>query len=61
MLSNSLIEESGAKKWYFVKAAFLSQESTEGNFFWQVLEGIIKMTNYSKEDQEFTQGMFITG
>ncbi len=61
MIPNHLLEASGAKKLNFPKESFLFQEGTDANFYWQVLEGTVKMANYSKEGQEFTQGMFQPG
>lgn len=61
MLPNPLLEESGAKKLHFAKDVFLFHEGTEAGFYWQVYEGTVKMANYSKEGQEFTQGMFKAG
>ena len=61
MLPNKILEASGAKKIHFPKDAFLFREGAEANFYWQVLEGTVKMANYSREGQEFTQGMFKEG
>ena len=61
MLPTSLLEASGAKKLHYSKDTFLFREGTDANFYWQVLEGTVKMANYSREGQEFTQGMFKEG
>lgn len=61
MLAETLLEVAGAKKLHFPKDTFLFHEGTEAGFYWQVQEGTIKMANYSKDGQEFTQGMFKAG
>lgn len=61
MLPESLLEEAGAKKLNYPKDTFLFQEGAEAGYYWQVLEGMVKMANYSREGQEFTQGIFKEG
>ncbi|WP_017730967.1 Crp/Fnr family transcriptional regulator [Nafulsella turpanensis] len=61
MLPTTLLEESGAKKLHFAKDVFLFNEGSEASFYWQVMDGSIKMANYSKDGQEFTQGIFKAG
>jgi len=61
MIEAAVLKSYGAKKTTLQKDEILFIEGERANFYWQILQGSIKMVNYSPDGQEFTQGLFYEG
>lgn len=57
----AILEHFGAKSILLNKSEILFPEGGPALFYYQVSRGIIKMNNYSRDGQEFVQGMFNDG
>ncbi|WP_417886495.1 Crp/Fnr family transcriptional regulator [Zunongwangia sp.] len=58
MIDEELLVEFGAKKIIFKKGDIIFSEGEPANNYYQISSGQVKMTNYSEEGKEFTQGIF---
>jgi CRP/FNR family cyclic AMP-dependent transcriptional regulator len=61
MINETLAQQFGATVLAFKKDDVVFYEGDEAKYFYQVLEGKVKMVTYSQEGQEFIQGMFEAG
>jgi CRP-like cAMP-binding protein len=61
MISKELLEKYGGKQVHLNKGAFLFYEGDPASNYYEVVEGSIKMVNFSEDGHEFTQGIFEKG
>lgn len=58
MIDLALLKRYGAVEKHLRQGEMLFQEGDEAVFFYQILKGSIKMSNYNDEGQESLQGIF---
>jgi len=58
MINENLLIEFGAKKAKFRKGDLIFSEAAPAINYYQISTGQVKMTNYSEDGKEFTQGIF---
>lgn len=61
MIQEALLHQYGAQLIHLKKEDVLFYEKAEANNYYQVVEGTLKMVNYSYDGQEFIQGLFNAG
>lgn len=61
MIDEKLLQQYGAQLIYLKKDDVLFYEKDEAVNYYQVVDGTVKMVNYSYEGQEFIQGLFNSG
>lgn len=58
MIDIALLKQYGAVEKRIVQGEMLFQEGDEAVFYYQILSGRVKMSNYNEEGQESLQGIF---
>ena len=58
MINEDLLLKFGAKKAKFKKGDLIFSEASPAINYYQISKGQVKMTNYSEDGKEFTQGIF---
>jgi len=58
MIDVELLIAAGAKSMELKKGEWVFRQGDHARFFFQVVSGQIKMSNFSEQGQEFVQGMF---
>jgi CRP-like cAMP-binding protein len=58
MIATELLEKYGALKKYFDKTAVIFEEGNLPAFYYQIVSGEVKMSNYNDDGREFIQGIF---
>lgn len=61
MITNKLLEESGAELVSYPKDTLLFQAGESPLYYFQLETGKLKMCNFNKEGKEFVQGIFKDG
>ena len=61
MVEVTILELFGARKKTYKKGAAVYNEGSPANFYFQVISGEVKMTNYNDDGKEFIQGIFSAG
>ncbi|WP_339712586.1 Crp/Fnr family transcriptional regulator [uncultured Kriegella sp.] len=61
MISEEVLAHFGAVEVHFKKDELIFSEGARADFFYQVLNGRVKMFNRTEEGKEFTQGIFKKG
>ena len=61
MISEEVLEHFGAIKIHLKKDDLIFTEGARADFFYQVLNGEVKMFNRTEQGKEFTQGIFKKG
>ncbi|MEP2024488.1 cyclic nucleotide-binding domain-containing protein, partial [Reichenbachiella sp.] len=61
MIKSSILLKAGAKKVQLDKGEWVFRQGDHALFYFQVLKGQIKMSNFSDQGQEFVQGLFSDG
>ncbi|MEP3389309.1 MAG: Crp/Fnr family transcriptional regulator [Reichenbachiella sp.] len=61
MIDPSSLEKAGAKKIHFKKGEWIFRQGDHALNYFQVVQGQVKMSNFSEQGQEFVQGMFTEG
>lgn len=61
MLPKEMLLSYGAQVVFYKKGEFLFRKNDYAHYYFQVLEGAIKMNNYSGNGREFIQGIFKEG
>jgi CRP-like cAMP-binding protein len=61
MINTELLEKYGGRQIDLSKGAFLFYEGELALNYFEVVEGSVKMVNFSDDGQEFTQGIFEKG
>jgi len=61
LISNNIALQYGASVLALKKDDVLFHEGEPANFFYQIVEGSVKMITYSQDGQEFIQGLFHEG
>ena len=58
MIDSLILKQYGAVEKHLQRGEMLFQEGDQAIFFYQILEGRMKMSNYNDEGQETLQGVF---
>lgn len=58
MINKNLLIEFEAEEKIFQKGDRIFSEQDHARYYFQILEGVVKMNNYSEEGKEFIQGIF---
>lgn len=58
MIATELLEKYGALKKVFDKMAVIFEEGNLPAYYYQILSGEVKMSNYNDDGREFIQGIF---
>lgn len=58
MISETLLEKYGGVKFTVNKGDWIFREGDHARFFFQIVQGEVKMSNYSSNGKEFVQGIF---
>lgn len=58
MILVDLLRQYGATEKHLGKGEHLFMEGEAASYYYEVLEGEVKMNNYSEEGKEFIQGIF---
>jgi len=58
MINKNLLIEFGAEEKSFQKNERIFSEQDYARYYFQVLEGVVKMNNYNEDGKEFIQGIF---
>jgi len=61
MISIELLKKYGAVEKRIPKGQVLFKEGDKAVFYYQILEGVVKMNNYNEEGREIIQGIFRAG
>jgi len=61
MISIELLRKYGAVEKRITKGQVLFKEGDKAVFYYQILEGVVKMNNYNEEGREIIQGIFRDG
>ncbi|MEA5257860.1 Crp/Fnr family transcriptional regulator [Arcicella aquatica] len=61
MIPPAILEKFGATRKILVKTEVLFEEGTDAHFYYQIINGEIKVLNWSEEGKEFIQGIFSDG
>ena len=61
MIEPQLLEQYGAVHRQYARGEMIVQQGAEAVFYYQVLEGAVKMNNYTEDGQEIIQGIFKAG
>ncbi len=61
MIDRLLLKQYGAIEKHLRRGEMLFQEGDKAIFYYQILEGSMKMSNYNEEGQETLQGIFEQG
>lgn len=58
MITTELLEKYGAVKKFFNKNEVIFEEGNLPTYYYQIISGEIKMSNYNDDGKEFIQGIF---
>jgi CRP-like cAMP-binding protein len=58
MIATELLEKYGAVKKFFNKTEVIFEEGNLPTYYYQIISGEIKMSNYNDDGREFIQGIF---
>lgn len=58
MIATELLEKYGASKKVFDKMAIIFEEGNLPAYYYQIVSGEVKMSNYNDDGREFIQGIF---
>ena len=58
MIATELLEKYGALKKVFDKMAIIFEEGNLPAYYYQIISGEVKMSNYNDDGREFIQGIF---
>lgn len=58
MIATELLEKYGALKKVFDKMAIIFEEGNLPTYYYQIVSGEVKMSNYNDDGREFIQGIF---
>ena len=58
MINKNLLIEFGAEEKSFQKNERIFSEQDYARYYFQILEGVVKMNNYNEDGKEFIQGIF---
>jgi len=58
MIATELLEKYGALKKVFYKTAIIFEEGNLPAYYYQIVSGEVKMSNYNDDGREFIQGIF---
>lgn len=61
MIDRELLLEYGAEETRYDKNAIIFRQDEKARYYFEVLEGEVKMCNYSEDGKEFIQGIFSAG
>ncbi len=61
MIDENLLTDFGATSKAYSKGEYIFSEGDEARYYYQVVTGQVKMTNYNDDGKEFLQGMFTYG
>lgn len=61
MIEHSILYAYGASEKHYLKDEFLFHKDDNPRFYFQVISGKIKMSNYNDAGKEFIQGIFTSG
>ncbi|WP_420583394.1 Crp/Fnr family transcriptional regulator [Reichenbachiella sp.] len=61
MIDPSILQEAGAKKIHLKKGEWVFRQGDHALNYFQLIDGQIKMSNFSEQGQEFVQGLFTEG
>lgn len=61
MIAVELLRKYGAVEKRIAKGQVLFKEGDKAVFYYQILEGVVKMNNYNEEGREIIQGIFREG
>lgn len=61
MIDPGVLEQAGAKKIHFKKGDWIFRQGDHARNYFQVIQGQVKMSNFSEQGQEFVQGLFTEG
>lgn len=61
MIDEALLMKFGAVLRSVKKGAYIFEEGTYPGFYYQILEGKVKMNNFTEDGKEFIQNIFIKG
>ncbi|MDW8850338.1 Crp/Fnr family transcriptional regulator [Flavobacterium sp. MMLR14_040] len=61
MIATELLEKYGALKKVFDKMAVIFEEGNLPAYYYQIVSGEVKMSNYNDDGREFIQGIFYKG
>ncbi|WP_264536169.1 Crp/Fnr family transcriptional regulator [Flavobacterium sp. N1736] len=58
MIATELLEKYGASKKFFDKTAIIFEDGNLPAYYYQIVSGEVKMSNYNDDGREFIQGIF---
>ena len=58
MINKNLLIKFGAEEKSFQKNERIFSEQDYARYYFQILEGVVKMNNYNEDGKEFIQGIF---
>jgi CRP-like cAMP-binding protein len=58
MIATELLEKYGAVKKFFNKSDVVFEEGNLATYYYQIISGEIKMSNYNDDGRECIQGIF---
>jgi len=61
MIATELLEKYGSSKKVFDKMAIIFEEGNLPAYYYQIVSGEVKMSNYNDDGREFIQGIFYKG
>lgn len=61
MIEAEILKKYGARESNVSKDEIFFMEGERALYYWQILQGSVKMVNFSPDGQEFTQGIFHKG
>ena len=61
MIDEYLLLKFGAKKNDFQKGEIIIKQGESARYYFQILNGTVKMNNFNDEGKEFIQGIFVNG
>lgn len=61
MITPDLLREAGAKNFQLKKGEWIFRHGDHARYYFQVISGQVKMSNFNEQGQEFVQGLFTDG
>ncbi|MEO9967957.1 MAG: Crp/Fnr family transcriptional regulator [Reichenbachiella sp.] len=61
MIASPILLEAGAVEVSFRKGEWIFRQGGQARYYFQIVEGQVKMSNFSAQGQEFVQGLFAAG
>lgn len=61
MILETILQDFGATKVFYAKGDQVFREGDFANYYYQVMDGEVKMNNFNLDGKEFVQGIFYAG